>query len=56
MRSIRAGDRYGAAIRPSAAILEWIEVWYNPRRRHTSIDDRSSVEYGRLYTAASDAA
>ena len=40
----------------ASAIFEWIEAWYNPRRRHTSIDDRSPVEYERLYTAAADAA
>ena len=40
----------------ASAIFEWIEAWYNPRRRHTSIDDRSPVEYERLYTAAVDAA
>lgn len=40
----------------ASAIFEWIEAWYNPRRRHTSIDDRSPLEYERLYTAAADAA
>ncbi len=40
----------------ASAIFEWIEAWYNPRRRHTSIDDRSPVEYERLYTAAAGAA
>ena len=29
---------------------------YNPRRRHTSIDSLSPVDYERLYTAAVDAA
>ena len=38
------------------AIFEWIEAWFNPRRRHTSIDYRSPVDYERLYTAAVDAA
>ena len=40
----------------ASAIFEWIEAWYNPRRRHTSIHDCSPVEYERLYTAAVDAA
>lgn len=40
----------------ASAIFEWIEAWYNPRRRHTSIDDLSPVDYERLYTAAIDAA
>lgn len=38
------------------AIFEWIEAWYNPRRRHTAIGDLSPVEYERLYTTAVDAA
>ncbi len=40
----------------ASAIFEWIEAWYNPRRRHTSIEDRSPVDYERLHAAASDAA
>ncbi len=33
----------------ASAIFEWIEAWYNPRRRHTSIGNLSPVEYERLY-------
>jgi transposase InsO family protein len=40
----------------ASAIFEWIEAWYNPRRRHTSIDNLSPVNYERLYNAAADAA
>jgi transposase InsO family protein len=40
----------------ASAIFEWIEAWYNPRRRHTSIGDLSPVEYERLYTAEAHAA
>ncbi len=40
----------------ASAIFEWIEAWYNPRRRHTSIDYLSPVHYERLFTAAADAA
>jgi transposase InsO family protein len=40
----------------ASAIFEWIEAWYNPRRRHTSINDLSPVDYERLYTAAAGAA
>jgi hypothetical protein len=28
-----------------AAIFEWIEAWYNPRRRHTAIGTLSPVDY-----------
>ena len=40
----------------ASAIFEWIEAWYNPRRRHSSIDNLSPVDYERLYTAVADAA
>jgi putative transposase len=45
-----------------AAIFEWIEAWYNPRRRHTSLEMLSPVEYEHhwnttnLHTAAEGAA
>jgi putative transposase len=38
------------------AIFEWIEGWYNPRRRHTSIGDLGPVDYERRPTADTDAA
>ena len=44
----------------SSAIFEWIEAWYNPRRRHTSLDNLSPVQYEqqhqRLHTATVTAA
>ena len=41
----------------ASAIFEWIEGWYNPRRRHTSIGNLCPVDYeGRAATAASEAA
>jgi putative transposase len=45
-----------------SAIFEWIEAWYNPRRRHTSLDMLSPVDYEHhwqqtaLHTAAEGAA
>jgi putative transposase len=38
------------------AIFEWIEAWYNPRRRHTSLGMVSPHEYETLHTAAVPAA
>ena len=32
------------------AIFEWIECWYNPVRRHSSIGMRSPVDHEALYT------
>jgi transposase InsO family protein len=40
----------------ASAIFEWLEAWYNPRRRHTSIGNLSPVDYERLYSAAEHAA
>jgi putative transposase len=40
----------------AAAIFEWIEGWYNPRRRHTSIGDLSPADFEALHTAANQAA
>jgi putative transposase len=38
------------------AIFEWIEAWYNPRRRHTSIGSLSPIDFEARHTAASVAA
>ncbi len=40
----------------ASAIFEWIEAWYNPRRRHSKISYHSPVEQERLYTAGAYAA
>ena len=40
----------------ASAIFEWIEGWYNPRRRHTSNGDLSPVEYERRPAVAAEAA
>lgn len=40
----------------SSAIFEWIEAWYNPRRRHTSIDNLSPAAFEGLHRPAATAA
>ena len=40
----------------TGAIFEWIEAWYNPRRRHSTIGSLSPVDYERLYNAREHAA
>jgi transposase InsO family protein len=40
----------------ASAIFEWIEAWYNPRRRHSRLGYHSPVEHERLYTARAHAA
>jgi putative transposase len=32
------------------AIFEWIECWYNPRRRHSRIGMHSPVTFETLHT------
>ena len=38
------------------AMFHWIDAFYNPTRRHSTLDYRSPVEYERLHTAAAEAA
>lgn len=33
-------------------IFEWIEGWYNPRRRHSSLGYKSPVDYEKMYARA----
>ncbi len=40
----------------ASAMFEWIEGWYNPRRRHSALDYLSPVEYEALHTAVVTAA
>jgi putative transposase len=40
----------------ASAIFEWIEAWYNPRRRHSSLGNLAPSEFVGLHTAAVTAA
>lgn len=40
----------------ASAIFEWIEAWYNPRRRHTSLGMLAPHEFETLHTTAVTAA
>ncbi len=35
-----------------SAIFEWIEAWYNPRRRHTALGMLTPADYETRHTAA----
>ena len=38
-REVLDTQRWDTKVQLSQAIFEWIEAWYNPRRRLTSIND-----------------
>ncbi len=40
----------------ASAIFEWIEAWYNPRRRHTNLGMLSPHDYEILHKTAQPAA
>ena len=40
----------------ASAIFEWIEGFYNPRRRHSSLGNLSPVEFEALHTSVELAA
>lgn len=46
-------DRHAWASRDqlASAIFEWIEVFYNPQRRHSSVGMLSPIDYGTAHAA-----
>jgi len=47
-----ARRRFKAQSEARMAVLEFIECWYNPRRRHSGLDYCSPVEYEKRHTQA----
>ena len=41
--------RFKSQAEANRAVFEWIEGWYNPHRRHSSLGYRSPVNYERAY-------
>ena len=54
-RELLDAQRWDTKAQLSQAIFEWIEAWYNPRRRHTGIGDLARAAYEQR-AAASDTA
>ena len=51
-RELLDRQRWSSRSELASAIFEWIEGWYNPRRRHTSIGSLSPVEFERSLALA----
>jgi len=47
---------WGTRAELGRAIFEWIESWYNPRRRHSALGQISPVDYERRPASTTDAA
>ena len=50
-RELLSRRRFKSQAEAKMAIFEWIEGWYNPRRRHSSLGYRSPVNYERAHAA-----
>jgi putative transposase len=48
--------RWATRAELASAVVEWIEAWDNPRRRHPSLGMLSPVEFEALHTQAASAA
>ena len=44
--------RFRSQAEAKMAIFRWIEGWYNPRRRHSSLGRVSPLTYEQRYAAA----
>jgi putative transposase len=50
-REVLNRRRFKSQAEAKMAIFEWIEGWYNPHRRHSSLGYRSPVKYERAHAA-----
>jgi putative transposase len=50
-REVLDRRRFKSQAEAKMAIFEWIEGWYNPHRRHSSLGYRSPVNYERAHAA-----
>lgn len=55
-RELLDRQHWSSRVELASAIFEWIEGWYNPRRRHTTLGMMSPHEFETLHTAAIPAA
>jgi len=55
-RELLDRQHWSTRVELASAIFEWIEGWYNPRRRHSTQGMLSPHEYETLHTVAENAA
>lgn len=55
-RELLDRQHWTSRVELASAIFEWIEGWYNPRRRHSTLGMLSPHEYETLHIAAENAA
>jgi putative transposase len=48
-RELLSRRRFKTQVEAEMAVFEWIEGWYNPHRRHSSLGYRSPVNYERAH-------
>jgi putative transposase len=48
-RELLSRRRFKTQAEAKMAVFEWIEGWYNPHRRHSSLGYRSPVNYERAH-------
>jgi len=48
--------RWASRTELASAMFEWIDGWYNPRRRHSALGYLSPAAYEALHTASTVAA
>jgi putative transposase len=48
-RELLSRHRFKSQAQAKMAVFEWIEGWYNPHRRHSSLGYRSPVNYERVH-------
>ena len=55
-RELLDRQHWDSRVELTSAIFEWIEGWYNPRRRHSTLGMLSPHEYETMHTAGEKAA
>jgi transposase InsO family protein len=52
-RELLDRQHWNSRVELTSAIFEWIEGWYNPRRRHSHLDWTTPREFEKQHTTLS---